>query len=251
VREVIRYDTCTGCGERILPWAMAGGPDECEHGWAAGLHCPRCCEAARSLAPLPAPVPRNCWTCQHANSDADVCSAGRPAGQPLDVSLWIVQTHRGNECPRAADGCPGYVARSAPLPTSPPATPPAEVPDPGTDERRVGGDAPPPPILMPRVTRVVVVDRDGLAFEQRAGFDGLQVHIQDDGRTLKVFPLNSFPPLASPPPSSTHARSPAAPTSGGGQRAALEEWLAALRPAAREQLSDHDVAALLALGEGE
>jgi hypothetical protein len=37
--------------ERYLPWARAGGPNECEHGYAAGIPCPDCDTIA--VAPPP------------------------------------------------------------------------------------------------------------------------------------------------------------------------------------------------------
>lgn len=41
-----------------------------------------------------------------------------------------------------------------------------------------------------KVTRITVVtDQTGRAFEQYNAFiDGVEVHLQDDGRTLKIFP---------------------------------------------------------------
>lgn len=40
------------------------------------------------------------------------------------------------------------------------------------------------------VTRVTVVGPDGVAFEQYDLYkDGLELHLQDDGRTLKLFPV--------------------------------------------------------------
>lgn len=33
--------------KKYLPWAEAGGPDECEHGYAAGIPCPKCDEAKK------------------------------------------------------------------------------------------------------------------------------------------------------------------------------------------------------------
>ena len=42
------------------------------------------------------------------------------------------------------------------------------------------------PIQMPRVTRVEVIDSTGRAFV--AYYEpGIEVHVQDDGRTLKIF----------------------------------------------------------------
>ena len=33
-----------------LPWENAGGPNECRHGYAEGIDCPRCDEEDRILA---------------------------------------------------------------------------------------------------------------------------------------------------------------------------------------------------------
>lgn len=43
---------------------------------------------------------------------------------------------------------------------------------------------------FPNVTRVTLVGKNGLAYEDYNLFKGgAEIHIQDDGRTLKVFPL--------------------------------------------------------------
>jgi hypothetical protein len=48
----------------------------------------------------------------------------------------------------------------------------------------------PPPIVLRDVTRIsVVTEREGLVFERYDLFTGgVELHLQDDGRTLKVFP---------------------------------------------------------------
>lgn len=39
------------------------------------------------------------------------------------------------------------------------------------------------------VNRITVVREEGLAFEDYLAFaNGVEVHLQDDGRTLKIFP---------------------------------------------------------------
>ena len=39
------------------------------------------------------------------------------------------------------------------------------------------------------VTRITVVREEGLAFEDYQAFAmGVEIHLQDDGRTLKIFP---------------------------------------------------------------
>jgi hypothetical protein len=44
----------------------------------------------------------------------------------------------------------------------------------------------------PEVTRITVVTKDGRVFEKYDAFpDGCELHLQDGGRTLKVFPINS------------------------------------------------------------
>ena len=48
--------------EPLLPWANAGGPNECVHGYAEGIKCPRC-----AIAPSPAPV-------QSQRDDVDSCT---------------------------------------------------------------------------------------------------------------------------------------------------------------------------------
>jgi hypothetical protein len=43
---------------------------------------------------------------------------------------------------------------------------------------------------FPDVTRITVVGKNGIALEDYKLFKhGAEVHLQDDGRTLKVFPL--------------------------------------------------------------
>jgi hypothetical protein len=43
-----------------------------------------------------------------------------------------------------------------------------------------------------KVTRVAVIGTDGLAFERYGIYEGgAELHIQDEGRTLKVFPASS------------------------------------------------------------
>lgn len=40
-----------------------------------------------------------------------------------------------------------------------------------------------------KVTRVTVVSEDGVEFEKYNLFEnGIEIHLQDDGRTLKIFP---------------------------------------------------------------
>lgn len=46
-----------------------------------------------------------------------------------------------------------------------------------------------PPITFPNVTRITVVGRDGIAFERYNYFHGVEVHLQDDDRTIKIFPM--------------------------------------------------------------
>lgn len=42
---------------------------------------------------------------------------------------------------------------------------------------------------MDEVTRVTVVSEDGLEFEKYDCYEkGVELHLQDDGRTLKIFP---------------------------------------------------------------
>lgn len=42
---------------------------------------------------------------------------------------------------------------------------------------------------FPKVTRITVVGADGIVYENYNLFpDGAEVHLQDEGRTLKVFP---------------------------------------------------------------
>jgi hypothetical protein len=57
---------------------------------------------------------RNCWTCKHASHGAAVCL------RPWDlVGRWVECTHNlreSNECPRDADGCPGWEAATQPAP---------------------------------------------------------------------------------------------------------------------------------------
>lgn len=41
-----------------------------------------------------------------------------------------------------------------------------------------------------KVTRVTVVTNEGIAFERCNLYEhGVEIHLQDDGRTLKIFPL--------------------------------------------------------------
>lgn len=62
------------------------------------------------------------------------------------------------------------------------------------------GDAPDeavvqPSFLLPKVTRVTVVTRDGVAFEDYAAYPGAgaEVLVQDDGRTVKIIPARPEP----------------------------------------------------------
>lgn len=42
-----------------------------------------------------------------------------------------------------------------------------------------------------KVTRITVVEEEGIVFEDYLAFaNGVEVHLQDDGRTLKIFPRN-------------------------------------------------------------
>jgi hypothetical protein len=46
---------------------------------------------------------------------------------------------------------------------------------------------------FPKVTRITVVTKNGLEHENyNAFFDGAEVHLQDGGRTLKVFPRSDL-----------------------------------------------------------
>ena len=45
---------------------------------------------------------------------------------------------------------------------------------------------------LPDVTRVTVVSEDGVEFERYNLFEnGVEIHLQDGGRTLKIFPRGS------------------------------------------------------------
>lgn len=47
------------------------------------------------------------------------------------------------------------------------------------------------PLRYPEVTRVTVIGHDGVAFERYNLYvDGAEVHIQDEGRTIKIFPMS-------------------------------------------------------------
>jgi hypothetical protein len=56
---------------------------------------------------------------------------------------------------------------------------------------------PVPALSFPEVTRITVVDENGRAFEQW-GFPGVELHLQDDGRTLKIFPISEPTVTAKP-----------------------------------------------------
>lgn len=43
------------------------------------------------------------------------------------------------------------------------------------------------PMILPKVTRVEVIDNTGRAFVAHYASVGVTVHVQDDGRTVKVF----------------------------------------------------------------
>lgn len=44
-----------------------------------------------------------------------------------------------------------------------------------------------------KVSRVTVVSLDGVAFEMYDLYqDGIEIHLQDDGRTLKIFPATKY-----------------------------------------------------------
>lgn len=89
-----------------VPWERAGGPDECEHGYAAGVPCPTC---------IP-PVKRNCWTCTFMTNGGSGCRSGS-----LYIGRWVDETHAKNDdghplpCPKAAPGpCPGWALIGGP-----------------------------------------------------------------------------------------------------------------------------------------
>jgi hypothetical protein len=47
---------------------------------------------------------------------------------------------------------------------------------------------------FPLVTRITLVGKNGLVYEDYNLFkDGAEVHLQDGGRTLKVFPRSDLP----------------------------------------------------------
>lgn len=47
---------------------------------------------------------------------------------------------------------------------------------------------------FPKVTRITVVGKNGVALEDYNLFkDGCEVHLQDGGKTLKVFPITDLP----------------------------------------------------------
>lgn len=47
-------------------------------------------------------------------------------------------------------------------------------------------------IVLPAVTRYTIVsDNYGREHERYDAYDGVEVHIQDEGRTIKVFPLRN------------------------------------------------------------
>lgn len=47
-------------------------------------------------------------------------------------------------------------------------------------------------LQLPAVTRVSVVSDRGVEFEKYNLFEsGVEIHLQDDGRTLKIFPRSS------------------------------------------------------------
>lgn len=42
---------------------------------------------------------------------------------------------------------------------------------------------------LPNVTRVTVVTENGVEYEKYQAYEGgVEIHLQDDGRTLKIFP---------------------------------------------------------------
>jgi hypothetical protein len=45
-------------------------------------------------------------------------------------------------------------------------------------------------IELPKVTRITIVGENGTLFEQYEAFtEGVEIHLQDGGHTMKVFPL--------------------------------------------------------------
>lgn len=45
-----------------------------------------------------------------------------------------------------------------------------------------------------KVSRITVVGKNGLAYEDYNLFKGgAEIHLQDEGRTLKIFPLTDMP----------------------------------------------------------
>jgi hypothetical protein len=49
--QQVKHEQPGPAGERYLPWPRAGGPNECAHGYAAGIPCPDCDTIA--VAPPP------------------------------------------------------------------------------------------------------------------------------------------------------------------------------------------------------
>lgn len=42
---------------------------------------------------------------------------------------------------------------------------------------------------LPDVTRITIVSKDGVEFERYGLYHhGVEIHLQDDGKTLKIFP---------------------------------------------------------------
>lgn len=48
-------------------------------------------------------------------------------------------------------------------------------------------------VILPAVTRVTIVSKNGREYERFQLWDpeGVEIHIQDDGKTIKVFPLRA------------------------------------------------------------
>jgi hypothetical protein len=44
-------------------------------------------------------------------------------------------------------------------------------------------------IEFPNATRLTVIRKDGTVTEEWRVFTGMEIHIQDEGRTVKIFPI--------------------------------------------------------------
>jgi hypothetical protein len=77
--------------KKYLDWASAGGPNECKHGYAAGIPCPDC-DAAESL---PAESDKECENCKRGTCIKLSKQVAEPKPTPSTRSHSVQVTYEG------------------------------------------------------------------------------------------------------------------------------------------------------------